>query len=159
MNAKVHGKVKVGDKIPDFNAQNENGEPVNVATLTGQKNIIYFYPKDDTPTCTKEACNLRDNYDFFKSKGYKIYGVSKDNAAKHQKFISKYDLPFSLIADPDLEVTNAFGFFGPKRFMGKDTEGTYRTTIVTDENAVITHIIYDVKAAIHSNQLKEALGL
>ncbi len=159
MNAKQTTKVKTGDIIPAFEALDEKGEKITDVNLLGSKNILFFYPKDDTPTCTKEACNLRDNHEYFTSKGYKIYGISKDNVVKHQKFISKYTLPFTLIADPDLNVLNAFGFYGPKKFMGKDIVSTYRTTVVTDENNVITHIIYDVKSADHSNQLKEAIGL
>ncbi len=159
MNARTSGKVQVGDRIPDFEAFTENGDLINVEVLTGQKNIIYFYPKDDTPGCTKQACNLRDNYAFFIKNGYRIYGVSKDSVARHQKFKSKYELPFPLIADPELLMLNAFGFHGPKKFMGRESMGTYRTTIVTDEHAVITHIIYDVKTADHTNQLKAVLGL
>ena len=159
MTAKQTTKVKTGDKIPAFEALDEKGEKVTDASLLGNKSIIYFYPKDDTPTCTKEACNLRDNHAFFKAKGYKIYGVSKDSIARHQKFIDKYALPFALISDTKLNMLNAFGFYGPKKFMGKDIVSTYRTTVVTDENNVITHIIYDVKSADHANQLKEAIGL
>lgn len=159
MNAKINGKVKVGDPIPAFEAMTENGEPITNISLLGNKNIIYFYPKDDTPGCTKEACNLRDNHDFFKANGYTIYGVSKDNVTKHQKFIAKYSLPFTLIADPELKMLHAFGFHGPKKFMGRTSLGTYRTTVVSDENNIITHIIYDVKTANHADQLRVALGL
>jgi peroxiredoxin Q/BCP len=159
MNAKKLGKVKVGDLIPDFEAQTEDGKTITSTSLIGHKTIMYFYPKDDTPGCTKEACNLRDNYSYFMSKGYKIIGVSKDSIARHQKFIEKYSLPFPLIADTDLNVLNAFGFYGPKKFMGRESLGTYRTTVVFDEKGLITHIIYDVKSADHSDQLKEAIGL
>ena len=120
---------------------------------------MFFYPQDDTPTCTKEACNLRDNYSFFEQHGYTVLGISKDTAKKHQKFIDKYSLPFSLIADPEMSMLNAFGFFGPKMFMGKEVMGTYRTTVVTDEKGVITHLIGDVVAAEHTEQIKKALGL
>ncbi len=154
-----NGNVKVGDKIPVFSAVNEKGEPVTSESIKGQKTILFFYGQDDTPTCTKEACNLRDNYEIFKKNGYQVLGISKDNSKKHQKFIDKYTLPFSLIADPELLVLNAFGYYGPKKFMGKDVLGIYRTTVVTDENATITHIISDVESANHSSQLIEALGL
>jgi thioredoxin-dependent peroxiredoxin len=152
------GNVKVGDTIPLFNATDENGNVVNPETLKGKKNIIFFYGQDDSPTCTKEACNLRDNFKYFDTKGYRIYGVSKDNEKKHKKFIDKYDLPYSLIADTELSMMNAFGFYGPKIFMGKEVTGVYRTTVVTDEKGVITNIIYDVVSANHSEQIKEAIG-
>jgi len=152
------GNVKVGDTIPLFKATDENGNVVNPETLKGKKNIIFFYGQDDSPTCTKEACNLRDNFKYFDTKGYRIYGVSKDNEKKHKKFIDKYDLPYSLIADTELSMMNAFGFYGPKIFMGKEVTGVYRTTVVTDEKGVITNIIYDVVSANHSEQIKEAIG-
>ena len=153
------GNVKVGDVIPAFDAVNEKGEKVTPDTLKGHKNIIFFYGQDDTPTCTKEACNLRDNFKAFDSKGYRIYGVSKDNEKKHQKFINKYDLPYSLIADKELSMMSAFGYYGPKIFMGKQVNGVYRTTVVTNEKGIITHIIEDVFSGDHSNQLKTALGI
>lgn len=153
------GKVKVGDHIPSFNAEDENGVPLTADSLKGQKCIIFFYGQDDSPTCTKEACNIRDNYALFSSNGYKVYGVSKDNAKKHKKFIDKYELPYSLIADPTLSMMSAFGYFGPKIFMGKEVNGVYRTTVVTDEAGTITHIISDVVSGDHANQLKNALGI
>jgi len=153
------GNVKVGDSIPAFQSTNELGESISSESIKGNKTILFFYGQDDTPTCTKEACNIRDNYKMFSSKGYKVYGISKDNEKKHKKFIDKYDLPYSLLADTDLSVMNAFGYYGPKIFMGKEVTGVYRTTVVTDENGIITHIIDNVVSAEHSNQLKEALGL
>lgn len=152
------GNVKVGDVIPAFKTTNELGELITSESVKGYKTILFFYGQDDTPTCTKEACNLRDNYKMFSSKGYKVYGISKDNEKKHKKFIDKYDLPYSLLADTDLSVMNAFGYYGPKIFMGKEVTGVYRTTVVTDENGIITHIIDNVVSAEHSNQLKEVLG-
>lgn len=152
------GNVKVGDVIPAFKTTNELGELITSESVKGFKTILFFYGQDDTPTCTKEACNLRDNYKMFSSKGYKVYGISKDNEKKHKKFIDKYDLPYSLLADTDLSVMNAFGYYGPKIFMGKEVTGVYRTTVVTDENGIITHIIDNVVSAEHSNQLKEVLG-
>lgn len=153
------GNVKVGDTIPSFSATDENGNVINPETLKGKKNIIFFYGQDDSPTCTKEACNLRDNFKYLDNKGYRIYGVSKDNEKKHKKFIDKYDLPYSLIADTELSMMNAFGFYGPKIFMGKEVTGVYRSTVITDENGIISHIIYDVVSANHSEQIKEAIGL
>lgn len=153
------GNVNVGDPIPPFTATTQSGETVTEASLKGKKHILFFYPQDDTPTCTKEACNLRDNYDFFTSNGYVVLGVSKDTAKKHQKFIEKYSLPFTLLADPDLSVLNAFGYYGPKIFMGKEVMGTYRTTVITDESGTITHILDNVVAAEHTDQIRKALGL
>ena len=153
------GNVKVGDSIPSFNAEDENGVPLTADSLKGHKSIIFFYGQDDSPTCTKEACNIRDKYALFSYNGYKVYGVSKDNAKKHKKFIDKYELPYSLIADPSLSMMNAFGYYGPKIFMGKEVNGVYRTTVVTDEAGIITHIISDVVSGDHSNQLKNALGI
>jgi peroxiredoxin Q/BCP len=153
------GNVKVGDSIPAFQSTNELGESISSESIKGNKTILFFYGQDDTPTCTKEACNIRDNYKMFSSKGYKVYGISKDNEKKHKKFIDKYDLPYSLLADTDLSVMNAFGYYGPKIFIGKEVTGVYRTTVVTDEKGIITHIIDNVVSAEHSNQLKEALGL
>lgn len=152
-------KVHVGDTIPEFEAWNQEGNPISSKDLVGQKAILFFYPQDDTPTCTKEACNLRDNYTFLKNKGYEVYGISKDSVKKHQKFIEKYDLPYSLIADPELNMLNAFGFHGPKKFMGKEVIGTYRTTVLIDDKGIISHIIDNVKAAEHTAQIKQALGL
>lgn len=153
------GHFSVGDKIPSFKSVDENGNEISSDTILGSKVILFFYGQDDTPTCTKEACNLRDNYKMFSSKGYKVYGISKDNEKRHKKFIEKYDLPYSLIADTDLSVMNTFGYYGPKVFMGKQVTGVYRTTIVIDENGIITHIIDNVISGDHANQLREALKM
>lgn len=152
------GNFKVGDRIPSFSSVIEDGSPISDKSIAGKKVILFFYPKDDSPTCTKEACNLRDNYKIFQKKGYTIYGISPDNDKKHKKFIDKYELPYSLIADPDKTIINAFGYFGKKIFMGKEVEGVYRTTIAFDENGIITHIIDNVVSGEHSAQLSEALG-
>ena len=152
-------KIKIGDIIPPFESTNENGELVNSESLKGTKTILFFYPKDDTPGCTKEACSLRDNYTKFRQNGYHILGISPDNEKKHKKFIEKFEFPFSLIADPDKKILDAFGLYGPKKFMGKDVMGVYRTTVVTDENNKITHIIDKVRTDDHADQLAEVLGL
>lgn len=159
MSNESKGKVRVGDLIPKFEATNEKGEIITHETLKGKKHIIFFYGQDDSPTCTKEACNVRDHFKLFTNQGFTVYGVSKDNEKKHQKFIAKYDLPYSLIADTELSMMNAFGYYGPKIFMGKEVNGVYRTTVITDENGIITHIIDDVVSADHSNQIKSALGI
>lgn len=153
------GKVNIGENVPAFSVVNEKGEIITQESLKGSKHILFFYGQDDTPTCTKEACNIRDNYKEFLAKGFKILGVSKDNVIKHQKFIAKYNLPFSLLADTDLTMMHAFGYHGPKKFMGKIVNGVYRTTVVTDEQGIITHIIDDVVSGDHSNQIKRALGI
>jgi len=152
-------KINKGNVIPAFSGIDENGLVVSSETIKGKKIILFFYPKDDSPGCTKEACNLRDNYSLFKKHGYVIYGISPDTDKKHKKFIDKYEFPYSLIADPEKEIINAFGLWGPKKFMGKDIVGVYRTTVVADENGIITEIIDKVKTDSHSAQLAEALGL
>ena len=153
------GNVKTGQKIPAFSAWDENGNVVTDGTLAGQKAIIFFYGQDDSPTCTKEACSVRDHYETFRAQGYKVYGVSKDTVKKHKKFIEKYNFPYSLIADPELSMMNAFGYYGPKMFMGKQVMGVYRTTVVIDESGTITHILDDVVSADHGKQIAEAVGL
>ena len=114
---------------------------------------MYFYPKDDTPTCTTQACNLRDNYDALLNAGYQVYGVSPDKAAKHQKFIAKYDLPFDLLVDEDHSLAEAFGVWGQKKMYGREYMGINRTTFVIDEDGAITEVIAKVKAKEHSNQI------
>jgi peroxiredoxin Q/BCP len=153
------GNYKVGDKMPAFKSTIENGETISNETIKGKDVIFFFYPKDDTPTCTKEACNLRDNYKIFKKNKIEVYGVSPDSESKHVKYIAKYDLPFSLISDPDKELLNLLGYYGPKKFMGKEVVGVYRTTIVINKEGVITHIIEKVVSAKHSAQLVEVLGI
>ena len=151
--------LKEGDKVPSFSLPNEKGETVSNTSLLGKKYILFFYPKDDTPACTKEACSLRDGYSNFQKNGYEIYGVSPDKEKKHQKFIDKYELPYSLLADTEREMLNAFGYWGPKKFMGREIIGVYRTTVVVDENGVIDKIIDKVVTKTHDKQLMEVLGL
>lgn len=148
-------KLKVGDKAPDFKGLNQNGEQVALSDYKGKKLVIYFYPKDLTPGCTAQACNLKENYDELKQKGFEILGVSADNEARHLKFIEKYELPFALLADTDHEVIKSFGVWGPKKFMGKEYEGIIRTTFVIDENGIIEYIIEKVKTKNHTEQILE----
>ncbi len=148
-------KIKKGDKAPDFKAKNQNGETVALKDFKGKKLVIYFYPKDNTPGCTMEACNLRDNYSLLLKKGYVILGVSADDQTKHVKFIEKYDLPFPLIADVDLSVIKAFDVWGTKKFMGKTYDGIIRTTFVIDEKGIIEKVITDVKTKNHTEQILE----
>lgn len=142
-----------GDKAPDFKATIQTGETVTLSDFKGKKLVLYFYPKDDTPGCTAEACDLRDNYEQFISKGYQILGVSPDSAAKHQKFIAKYNLPFNLIADEDNAVATAYGTWVEKSMYGKKYMGIARTTFVIDENGVIEKVIEKVDTKAHSAQI------
>lgn len=151
--------LNIGDKTPTFTAQNENDETISSESLKGQKYILFFYPKDDSPGCTKEACSLRDQYKIFKKNGYTILGVSPDNVKKHKKFIDKYEFQYSLLADPEKEVINAFGVWGTKKFMGREIIGVHRTTFVMDENGVITNILSKVKTKEHADQLINELSL
>ncbi len=145
--------IKVGDKAPNFKAKDQEGTIRQLSDYSGKKLVLFFYPKASTPGCTAEACDLRDNYHIFLSKGYEILGVSADAAKKQQNFISKYDLPFPLLADEDKNVIEAFGVWGPKKFMGKEYDGIHRTTFVIDEKGIIEEVISKVKTKAHSSQL------
>jgi peroxiredoxin Q/BCP len=148
--------LKEGDSAPDFSGKDQNGNPIKLSDFSGKKLILYFYPKDDTPGCTKEACNLRDNYNELKNNDFEVIGVSADNSAKHLKFIDKYDLPFSLIADTEKSVINAYQCWGPKKFMGREYEGILRKTFVIENNTIVK-IFEKVKTADHFQQIMEAL--
>ena len=145
--------LKVGDKAPDFNTTDQNGEAISFGDFAGSKLVIYFYPKDSTPGCTTQACNLRDNYEMLLSKGYKVLGVSADSAKSHLKFIEKHELPFPLLMDEDKKIINDFGVWGEKKFMGKIYDGIHRTTFVIDEKGVIEEIIEKVKTKEHTAQI------
>lgn len=149
--------ISLGTAVPDFAVINQDGEIISNLSLIGKKYILFFYPKDDSPSCTKEACSLRDQYSEFKKRGYLIYGVSPDNEKKHRKFIDKYEFQYDLLADSELHMTKAFGLYGPKKFMGKEITGVYRTTVIVNEVGVITHIIDSVKTATHGEQLLELI--
>ncbi len=151
--------LKVGDQAPAFEGKNQDGKTISLQDYQGKNLILYFYPKDNTPGCTKESCNLRDHNADLKAAGYEILGVSADSEKKHQNFIEKYDLPFDLLADTEKEVIQAYGCWGMKKFMGKEFEGILRTTFVIDGNGVITHIFDKVKTASHAEQIKEAVGI
>ena len=145
--------LKAGDKAPDFSGLNEKDETISLNDFKGKKLVLYFYPKDMTPGCTTQSCNLRDNYDILLKQGYEVLGVSADSTKRHIKFIEKYDLPFSLLADEDHTVLNAFGVWGPKKFMGKEYDGIHRTTFVIDENGTIIEVIGKVKTKEHTEQI------
>ena len=145
--------LKKGDKAPSFSGIIEDESTISLSDFAGKKLILYFYPKDMTPGCTVQSCNLRDNYNMLLKKGYAILGVSADSVARHQKFIDKHDLPFSLLSDEDHTVLNAFGVWGPKKFMGKEYDGINRTTFVIDENGIIEEVIAKVKTKRHTEQI------
>ncbi len=145
--------LKVGDKAPNFKGKDEKGNNISLKDFKGKKLVLYFYPKDDTPGCTAESCNLRDNYSDLLKKGYAVVGVSADDEKKHLKFIEKYELPFPLIADVEREVINAYGVWGKKKFMGKEYDGIFRTTFVIDEKGILEKIITDVIVKDHTQQI------
>lgn len=147
--------LKAGDAAPAFTAPNEKGQDISLADYSGKKLVLYFYPKDDTPGCTAEACSLRDSYQRFKGEGYEILGVSPDNPKKHTKFIDKYTLPFSLLADESHAVSEAYGVWGEKKFMGRTYMGVSRVTFVIDETGVIERVIEKVNTEQHASQLLE----
>ena len=145
--------LKPGDKAPSFEAMNQRGETVRLDDFTGKKVLLFFYPKASTPGCTAEACNLRDNYQTFQSRGYEIIGVSADSEKKQLNFSEKYELPFHLLADTDKKVIQAYGVWGPKKFMGREYDGIHRTSFVIDENGVIEEVIDKVKTKDHAAQI------
>lgn len=145
--------LKVGDKAPEIQANDQHGKPVSLKEYAGKQVILYFYPKDDTPGCTAEACNLRDNYDDLLKQGFDVIGVSPDEEKKHLKFIEKYQLPFRLVADTDKKVAEAYGVWGLKKFMGKEYMGVNRTTFVIDVDGNIGKIIDKVETKNHAAQI------
>lgn len=145
--------LKIGDKAPDFSAVDQDGNSHSLTDYKGKKLVVFFYPAASTPGCTAEACDLRDNYERFKNAGYELLGVSADTQKKQSNFKIKNELPFSLLADEDKSVINAFGVWGPKKFMGREFDGIHRTTFVIDANGYIEDIIEKVKTKEHSNQI------
>ena len=148
--------IKQGDKAPEFMGVNQNGDTVSLSSYAGKKLVLYFYPKDDTPGCTAEACNLRDNYNQLLSEGYAILGVSPDNEKKHKKFIDKYDLPFDLLADTEKETCEMFGVWVQKSMYGREYMGVARTTFIIDENGIVEEVISKVKTKEHTAQILKA---
>ncbi len=145
--------MKAGDKAPNFKAKDNTGKLVQLSDYKGKKLVLFFYPKANTPGCTAEACNLKDNYQTFISRGYDILGVSADSEKKQQSFIDKYNLPFPLLADENKDVIKAFGVWGLKKFMGREYYGIIRATFIIDENGIIEEVITNVKTKDHSNQI------
>lgn len=145
--------LSIGDVAPDFTSTDQNGNPVKLSDYRGKKVVLYFYPKDDTPGCTAQACSLRDNYADLRAAGYEVLGISVDNQTAHQKFIKKYDLPFTLVADTDMQVVEAYGVWQEKSMYGRNYMGTVRTTFLIDENGIITDIISKVDTKNHAEQI------
>ncbi|WP_339736484.1 thioredoxin-dependent thiol peroxidase [uncultured Sunxiuqinia sp.] len=151
--------LKKGDTAPDFKGFNQNNEPIALADFKGKKLILYFYPKDDTPGCTAESCNLSDNYDAWIEKGYEVVGVSPDSVASHKKFAEKYGLKFNLIADTEKEILQGYGVWGEKNMYGKTYMGVIRTTYVINEAGVIDEVFEKVQTKDHTNQIIKSLDL
>lgn len=145
--------LNVGDQAPDFKSIDQDGNPIKLSDFKGKKIVLYFYPKDNTPGCTAESCDLRDNYEKLLSEGFVVLGVSSDNVKSHQKFIQKYDLPFPLIADEDKSVHELFGTWQEKQMYGRSYMGTVRTTFIIDEQGVISDIITKVNTKAHTSQI------
>ncbi|MBT4468737.1 MAG: thioredoxin-dependent thiol peroxidase [Lentimicrobiaceae bacterium] len=150
-------QLNIGDKAPDFKGVDQNGKSISLSDFKGKNLIMYFYPKDNTPGCTAEACDLRDNYEMWIERGYAVVGVSPDSEQSHQKFIDKYDLPFPLIADTDKTIIKDFGAWGLKKLYGREYEGLLRTTFVIDATGIITNIFTKVKTKDHTNQILESI--
>jgi peroxiredoxin Q/BCP len=145
--------LKAGDVAPAFRANDQNGKLISLADLKGKKVILYFYPKDNTPTCTLEACSLRDEHAFLAKKNYVVLGVSADDEKMHKKFAARYELPFSLLADTNMDIIRAYDVWGTKKFMGRIYDGIIRTTFIIDEKGVISEVITDVKSKEHGKQV------
>jgi peroxiredoxin Q/BCP len=145
--------IKAGDKAPDFTVNDESGKPVKLSDYRGKKVVLYFYPKDDTPTCTTEACNLRDNYKALQKAGYEVLGISTNTEKQHTKFIAKYKLPFTLLADPDRKVHELYGTWIEKQLYGRNYMGTWRVTFLINEKGIVEEVIEKVKSANHTAQI------
>jgi peroxiredoxin Q/BCP len=147
-----------GDSAPDFSTTDADGNPVKLSDFRGQKVVLYFYPKDNTPGCTREACSFRDSFSEFEKQGIKVLGVSLDSESAHKKFIAKYDLPFTLLADTDRSVSEAYGVYGQKQFMGRKFMVINRTTFLIDEDGKIKKIFAKVKVNEHADEVLEAFS-
>jgi thioredoxin-dependent peroxiredoxin len=157
MSKKIELRLKEGDKAPEFNAVTQAGEKVALSDYRGKKVVLYFYPKDDTPGCTKEACGFRDEFAGFQKQGAVVLGVSTDSAKSHAKFAEKYKLPFTLLADEDKQIVSAYGVWGQKSFMGRKYFGTHRVTFLIGPDGRIEKIWPEVKAAQHAAEVRDAL--
>ena len=148
--------IKEGSAAPDFTVKNTNGETVRLKDLRGRKIVLYFYPKDDTPGCTKEACSFRDAFSDFKKRGIEVLGVSVDSEASHKKFTAKYKLPFTLLADTDHSIADAYGVYGEKKFMGRTYMGVKRITFLIDEKGKVKKVFEKVKPEEHAQEVLAA---
>ncbi|MFC2064816.1 thioredoxin-dependent thiol peroxidase [Chloroflexota bacterium] len=151
--------IKAGIPAPDFSLPDENGNTQSLSDYRGRVVVLYFYPKDDTPGCTTEACNFRDDYSAYEEADVVILGVSPDSSKSHTKFKNKYDLQFPLLADEDHKVCDLYGVWGPKKFMGREYEGVHRTTFLIDKEGKIVRVFENVKPADHSTELLEAIEI
>lgn len=151
--------LKKGDKAPVFSGVDQDGKNISLGSFSGKKVVLYFYPRDNTPGCTAEACNLRDNYSLLINKGFAIVGVSADDEKSHLKFITKFHLPFPLIADTDKKICNLYGVWGPKKFMGRTFEGINRTTFVISEKGLIEAVFDKVNTNDHTKQILDELKI
>ena len=147
--------LKVGDKVPNFTSTDQDGNPIQLNDYQGKKLVVFFYPKASTPGCTVEACNLRDNFELLKEKGFELLGVSADNQKRQTNFRNKYNFPFPLLADEDKEVIHAFGVWGLKKFMGREYDGIHRKTFLIDEKGFVMRVIDKVKTKSHASQILE----
>lgn len=145
--------LKVGDKAPNFSGVDQDGNTISLSDYAGKKLVVFFYPKASTPGCTAEACNLNDNYDRFEAQGFEILGVSADSPKRQSNFKNKYGFQYPLLADEDKSVIEAFGVWGPKKFMGKEYDGIHRTTFIIDENGILSNVITKVKTKEHTAQI------
>ena len=145
--------LKIGDRAPEINAIDQNENSINLESYKGKKVVLYFYPKDMTPGCTAQSCNLSDNYQLLQQKGYEVIGVSCDSVKRHQKFIEKHNLPFNLISDEDKKVVSDYGVWQLKKFMGREYMGIVRTTFIIDEKGLISDIISKVNTKEHTTQI------
>jgi thioredoxin-dependent peroxiredoxin len=152
----MSGVLKEGDKAPDFTVRDGEGKTVKLKDFRGKKVVLYFYPKDDTPGCTREACAFRDAFGKFKRRGIEVLGVSLDSEASHKKFAAKFDLPFRLLADTDKAISEAYGTYGEKKFMGRKYMGNHRMTFLIDEKGKIKRIFDKVKPDEHAEEVLEA---
>lgn len=151
--------LKEGDVAPDFKAKNQEGKDISLSEFKGKKVILFFYPKDNTPGCTAEACNLRDNYSELTSRGFEVIGVSPDSEKSHDKFVGKYNLPYNLVADTEKNILKQYGAWGLKKNYGREYEGVLRTTYVIDESGKIVVVFKKVDTKNHTAQILTALGL
>mgnify|MGYP001368453235 CR=1 FL=1 len=149
--------LRAGDNVPEFSSVDQNGNAINLSLLKGKKTIIFFYPRANTPGCTAEACNIRDNYKELQSAGFELIGVSADNPKKQKNFAEKYELPFTLLADENKAAIDAFGVWGPKKFQGREYDGIHRITFIVNEECIVEQVISKVKTKDHAAQILAAL--